>query len=54
MNFQRVSRKLHTWAAFITALPFLLVIVTGLLLQLEKQVPWVKPPTAQGSGYCCS
>ncbi len=50
MNIPRISRKLHTWAAVVTALPFLLVIATGVLLQLEPQLPWVKPPSAQGSG----
>ncbi len=28
----------------------ILVIATGLLLQVKKQVPWVQPPTAKGSG----
>ena len=31
------------------ALPVLLVIGTGLLLQVKKQVPWVQPPTQAGS-----
>ena len=31
------------------ALPVLLVIGTGLLLQVKKQVPWVQPPTERGS-----
>lgn len=38
------NRKLHRWGAIATALPFLVVIVTGLLLQLKKQLPWVQPP----------
>ena len=31
------------------ALPLVLVIATGILLQVKKQVPWVQPPTAQAS-----
>lgn len=42
-------RKLHRWGAVLIALPLLLVIVSGLLLQVKKQVPWVQPPTAKGT-----
>lgn len=37
------NRKLHRWAAVAVAIPFLIVICTGLLLQLKKQIPWVQP-----------
>ncbi len=43
------SRKLHRWGALMTAIPLLIVIVTGLMLQVKKQVPWVQPPTLKGS-----
>jgi uncharacterized iron-regulated membrane protein len=42
-------RRVHRWAAVICGLPLLLVIVTGLLLQLKKQISWVQPPTQSGS-----
>lgn len=42
------SRKLHRWGALACALPLVLVIATGLLLQVKKQVPWVQPPTERG------
>ncbi|MDF1667561.1 MAG: PepSY-associated TM helix domain-containing protein [Planctomycetota bacterium] len=38
-------RKLHAWLSMIIALPLVLVIVTGLLLQVKKQWTWVQPPT---------
>ena len=41
-------RKLHRWGAILIALPLLLVIVSGLLLQVKKQVSWVQPPTSRG------
>lgn len=44
------GRKLHRWLALLTAGPFLLVLGSGLLLQVKKQVPWVQPPTAKGGG----
>lgn len=48
-NWNWWSRKLHRWGALIAALPMLLVIVTGLLLQVKKQVVWVQPPTQKGA-----
>lgn len=42
------SRKLHRWGAIITLVPLTLVVVSGLLLQVKKQVPWVQPATAKG------
>jgi uncharacterized iron-regulated membrane protein len=43
-------RKTHRWGAILVAVPFLLVIVSGLLLQLKKNVTWVQPPTKKGKG----
>ncbi len=43
------NRKLHRWGAIVVAIPFLIVIATGLLLQLKKQVAWVQPPEQKGS-----
>lgn len=43
-NPRILNRKLHRWGAIATALPFLVVVITGLLLQLKKQLPWVQPP----------
>lgn len=47
---KRWSRKLHRWGAILIAIPTLLVISTGLMLQLKKQVAWVQPPTQRGVG----
>jgi hypothetical protein len=49
MNPRIWNRKLHRWGAIAVALPFLVVIATGLLLQLKKQVPWVQPAEVKGS-----
>ncbi len=38
------NRKLHRWGSIAVALPFLIVLCTGLLLQLKKQLTWVQPP----------
>ena len=47
--FNRNVRRLHRWGAIVFAIPLLLVVVTGLLLQLKKQIPWVQPPTQRGA-----
>lgn len=44
-----LTRKLHRWGAIITAVPLLIVIVSGLLLQVKKQVEWVQPATKKAS-----
>ena len=45
MKLSVLSRKLHRWGAVLVAVPFLVVLVTGILLQLKKQIVWVQPPT---------
>lgn len=46
-NPRVVNRRLHRWGAVAVALPFLLVLMTGGLLQVKKQVAWVQPPEQQ-------
>jgi uncharacterized iron-regulated membrane protein len=43
-NPRILNRKLHRWGALAIALPFLVVLVSGVLLQVKKQVAWVQPP----------
>lgn len=47
MRFARPSRKIHRVGAIITALPVLIVIVTGLVLQVKKEFEWIQPGTAK-------
>lgn len=42
-------RRLHRWATPFVAGTFLIVLSTGILLQLKKNLPWVQPPTVKGS-----
>ena len=37
------NRRLHRWGSLAAALPFLVVLCTGVLLQLKKQLAWVQP-----------
>ena len=50
VNWRVWTRKGHRWGAILVALPFRLVIVTGILLQLKKEWAWVQPPTLRGQG----
>ncbi len=40
------SRKLHRWGAIAFCAPLLIVVLSGILLQLKKQLAWVQPPMA--------
>jgi hypothetical protein len=44
------NRRIHYWLGIVSALPVLVILVTGLMLQLKKQVPWVQPPEQKGGG----
>jgi uncharacterized iron-regulated membrane protein len=50
INWRVWMRKGHRWGAILVALPFLLVILTGILLLLKKDWAWVQPPAARGKG----
>lgn len=41
------NRRLHRWGALAIGIPFLVVIATGVLLQVKKQVTWVQPAERQ-------
>jgi hypothetical protein len=43
MVLPALLRKLHYWGAIIVAVPVAIVIGSGLLLQLKKQISWVQP-----------
>lgn len=50
VNWRVWARKCHRWGAILIALPFLVIIFTGVLLQLKKDWSWVQPPTTRGTG----
>lgn len=43
--WQRWHRRIHYWAAILSALPILIITITGILLLIKKQVEWIQPPT---------
>lgn len=50
MKLSKLNRIIHRWGSILTALPLLVVIVTGVILQLKKESAWVQPPTERGTG----
>jgi len=50
MSAAATQRRLHRIGALISALPVLVILLSGLLLQLKKDVDWIQPPTRTGSG----
>jgi uncharacterized iron-regulated membrane protein len=49
MHFNVLNRKVHFWASATIAVPLLIIICTGIILQLKKHWAWVQPPEQQGS-----
>ena len=49
MKLQVLLRKIHHWGSIVIAIPLLVMIGAGVLLQVKKQVDWVQPPTFEGA-----
>ena len=54
MKLSRLNRLVHRWGSIAIALPAVVVIVSGIILQLKKESAWIQPPTAKGSGTALS
>ena len=50
MHFNVANRKIHHWASLAAAIPLLVIIASGVLLQMKKQWDWVQPPEQRGTG----
>lgn len=50
MKISKLSRLIHRWGSILIAAPLVVIIVTGVILQLKKESGWIQPPTQQGSG----
>mgnify|MGYP003871287773 CR=1 FL=1 len=48
VSYTRVNRKVHKWASILILMPLILVLVTGILLLLRKELPIIQPPTQIG------
>jgi len=50
MKLSVLNRKVHNWGSIIVAVPLLLIIGSGMLLLLKKDISWIQPPTIKGQG----
>ncbi len=50
MRFNLLNRKIHAWGSLIASLPVIVILVTGLMLQLKKEWDFVQPPEQRGTG----
>ena len=48
MSGNVLNRKLHYWGSAIIAIPLLVVIGSGIVLQLKKNWAWVQPVEHRG------
>ncbi len=49
MKFNILNRKIHYWLSIAVAVPILIVIVSGLLLQTKKYFEWIQPAELRGA-----
>jgi len=49
MKLSKLSRSLHRWGSILALAPMMIIIVTGILLMLKKEMPWIQPPTKRGT-----
>lgn len=50
MRLQVLNRKVHYWVSIAIAIPVLVVLSSGILLQLKKHFDWIQPPEQRGTG----
>lgn len=50
MRFNVLNRKIHYWVGAVVALPVLVILLSGIVLQLKKHWTWVQPPEVRGTG----
>lgn len=50
MSLRRLNRQLHLWAGLLFAGPAILMIGSGIVLQVKKHCPWIQPPEQRGTG----
>jgi uncharacterized iron-regulated membrane protein len=50
MRFNALTRNVHYWATACIALPILVIIGSGVLLQVKKEWTWIQPKELRGTG----
>lgn len=47
-HWNKWTRKTHHWGAIVILIPVVVIIGTGILLQMKKEINWIQPPTTHG------
>ena len=47
-HWNKWTRKTHYWGSFVIFIPIIIIIGTGILLQVKKEINWIQPSTAIG------
>lgn len=42
-----LNRKIHYWGSIIITIPFIIVLISGILLLLKKDILWIQPATQE-------
>ncbi len=50
MKLNLLNRRVHYWITPFLALPILIILISGSLLQVKKQWTWVQPSEQRGTG----
>lgn len=48
MKLSKINRKLHRWGSLVALAPMMVIIVSGIILMLKKDVAYIQPPTRRG------
>ena len=44
-----MNRKIHKYIAWVISLPFFIILATGIILQIKKNLPWIQPKSRVGT-----
>ena len=50
MKLSKLNRGFHRWGSILALAPIMIIIVSGVVLQLKKEAAWIQPPTQRGTG----
>jgi uncharacterized iron-regulated membrane protein len=47
MKIKKINTKLHYWGSSLIIIPFSIVLLSGILLQVKKEFTWIQPKTVK-------
>jgi hypothetical protein len=47
MKIKKINTKLHYWGSALIIIPFSIVLLSGILLQVKKEFAWIQPKTVK-------